>query len=81
MGFMFDEASAFNQPLTFFDTTSVTDFTSMFLGASAFNQNGWKHPAFNQKVGSSIQLQISHGAEQVDQLQADKKRTIRVVFV
>merc|ERR1719443_114852 len=34
---MFDDARAFNQPLSL-DTSSVTDMRSMFMGASAFNQ-------------------------------------------
>ena len=37
MGYMFYNAVAFNQPLSF-DTSSVRDMGYMFRGASVFNQ-------------------------------------------
>jgi surface protein len=35
---MFYEAPAFNQNISDWDVSSVTDMSSMFFGASAFNQ-------------------------------------------
>ena len=37
MGWMFKEATAFNQPLSF-DTSRILNMHYMFMGASAFNQ-------------------------------------------
>jgi surface protein len=38
MAAMFYIASKFNQPLSTWDTASVTDMTGLFYGASSFNQ-------------------------------------------
>ena len=38
MKFMFNGASAFNQDLSKWDVSAVTDMSYMFSGASAFNQ-------------------------------------------
>ena len=43
MGYMFYQASAFNQALNAWDVSSVTDMDAMFSDATAFNQalNAW----------------------------------------
>ena len=43
MGYMFDGARSFNQPLNNWDVFNVEDMASMFLGATSFNQplNNW----------------------------------------
>ena len=66
MGAMFQDASAFNQPLGGWRVDKVTDMCLMFCGASAFNQTlgGWSidnvttmhqmfygASAFNQPLG------------------------------
>jgi surface protein len=40
---MFTNATSFNRPIRFWNTSSVTDMTGMFSGATRFNQNlnGW----------------------------------------
>ena len=38
MGYMFNEATAFNQAISDWDVSSVTSMDNMFNGASAFNQ-------------------------------------------
>ena len=39
MNYMFQNATVFNQSLSTFDTSSVTDMSGMFYDANAFNQN------------------------------------------
>ena len=43
MGYMFENASSFNQPLNNWDVSNVTDMGGMFMYASSFNQplNKW----------------------------------------
>jgi len=38
MSYIFQNASAFNQPIGTWNTTNVTDISNMFFGATAFNQ-------------------------------------------
>jgi len=59
MSGMFDGAAAFNQPLSSFDTSSVTYMSYMFWGATAFNQDlchfgdNWPHSSvFNMFADS-----------------------------
>jgi len=39
MGYMFDKATIFNQPIGHWDVSNVTDMDSMFYGVQAYNQD------------------------------------------
>ena len=72
MSHMFRDVPLFNQPLSSWDTSKVTDMSFMFLGASAFNHplNTWNTDSVRDRKEEN----------QIERKQCDVDRLFLLVF-